>query len=111
MKDTSGAVEGVKIRIEVAHARPEGQFLVALCLPVPVTASEAIARSGVLQRFPDIDLQHCAVGIHGRRCEAVAVLADGDRVEIYRPLALDAKERRRARAAAARRRRVKNEGP
>ena len=39
-----------------------------------------------------------AVGVFGRRVAPDARLADGDRVEIYRPLGLDPKERRRRRA-------------
>jgi uncharacterized protein len=68
---------------------------------------DAIRASGVLQRHPAIDLTRQRVGIWGRACEPDARLADGDRVEIYRPLAADPKEARRARhrsLLAARRR-------
>jgi putative ubiquitin-RnfH superfamily antitoxin RatB of RatAB toxin-antitoxin module len=39
-----------------------------------------------------------AVGVFGRSVAAQTQLADGDRVEIYRPLAQDPKEQRRRRA-------------
>jgi uncharacterized protein len=42
------------------------------------------------------------VGIFGRVCDPGQLLADGDRVEIYRPLAADPKSARRARAREAR---------
>ena len=38
------------------------------------------------------------VGIFGELCGRAAVPRDGDRIEIYRPLRLDPKESRRARA-------------
>jgi len=41
------------------------------------------------------------VGIFGQRCALHRVLRDGDRVEIYRPLAMDAKSARRVRASTA----------
>jgi putative ubiquitin-RnfH superfamily antitoxin RatB of RatAB toxin-antitoxin module len=61
---------------------------------------EALRRSGVLERCPEIDLQRSRVGIFGRFCTLDQVLEDGDRVEIYRPLAADPKDLRRARLAA-----------
>jgi putative ubiquitin-RnfH superfamily antitoxin RatB of RatAB toxin-antitoxin module len=44
-----------------------------------------------------------AVGIYGKRVAEDTVLASGDRVEVYRPLLLDPKERRRERARSRRR--------
>jgi putative ubiquitin-RnfH superfamily antitoxin RatB of RatAB toxin-antitoxin module len=41
--------------------------------------------------------------VYGRRVSAETRLADGDRVEIYRELLIDPKERRRQRAAKRRR--------
>jgi hypothetical protein len=43
-------------------------------------------------------LQRNKLGIYGRVVAPSATLAHGDRVEIYRPLALDPKEARRRRA-------------
>ena len=43
------------------------------------------------------------VGVYGRRVALDHLLADGDRVEIYRPLRVDPKEARRRRALRARR--------
>lgn len=45
-----------------------------------------------------------AVGIHGEICGRDRVVEDGDRIELYRPLAVDPKESRRKRAREARRR-------
>ncbi len=59
------------------------------------TLGEAVAASG----FPH---QGRKTGIFGKLAGLDAALSEGDRVEIYRPLALDPKEARRRRAAAAR---------
>ena len=70
------------MRVEVAYAGQEAQVLLTVSGPPGITVREAIDRSGVLTRFPEIDL------------------AEGDRVEIYRPLIADPNEQRKKRAAA-----------
>lgn len=83
------------ILVEVAYARPEVQFLVALQVAVGTTAEQAVRQSGVLERFPEIDLSQQAVGIFARVCSLQQELREGDRVEIYRPLKMDPKALRR----------------
>ena len=50
---------------------------------------DAIERSGLLEEFPEIDLEAQAVGIFGRLTTLDARLSNGDRVEIYRPITAD----------------------
>lgn len=83
------------IRVEVVLARAKRADVVALTLPAGSTVEQAISASGI----PGVDLD--AVGIFGRRVAATTRLRNGDRVEIYRPLALDPKEQRRRRARKA----------
>jgi putative ubiquitin-RnfH superfamily antitoxin RatB of RatAB toxin-antitoxin module len=90
------------IHIEVVYALREVQALIALELEDGATARQAVERSGLVARFPDIDPARMRVGIFGRVMEADTVLRDGDRVEIYRPLEADPKEARRARAGPRR---------
>ena len=59
---------------------------------------DAVRASGLLQRHPEIDLGRHRIGIYGRVVAKQAPLADGDRVEVYRPLLVDPKEARRRRA-------------
>ena len=87
------------IAVEVAYATPEQQVLVALDLPENSTLETAIQASGLLARFPEINLSATAVGIFGKVCELNQSLKTGDRVEIYRALIHDPKEARRQRAA------------
>ena len=63
------------------------------------TAGEALRESGLLERFADCGLEQQALGIWGRACRAETPLRSGDRVELYRPLAMDPKEARRLRAS------------
>ncbi|ABI57251.1 RnfH family protein [Alkalilimnicola ehrlichii MLHE-1] len=86
--------------VEVAYAEPDEQVLLTVEVPEGATVEEAIERSGVLQRFPDIDLDGVnKVGVFGKLRKRSDVLRPYDRVEIYRPLQADPKESRRRRAA------------
>jgi putative ubiquitin-RnfH superfamily antitoxin RatB of RatAB toxin-antitoxin module len=86
------------LRVQVVYALADGEDAVSLELAPGATALDAVRASGLLERHPGIDLARQRIGIHGRVVEATAQLADGDRVEVYRPLAIDPKEARRRRA-------------
>lgn len=87
------------MKIEVAYAKTNLQVILALDVPEQTTAEAAIRQSGILARFPEIDLARNAVGVFGKPCRPDHPLRAGDRVEIYRPLIADPKEARRNRAA------------
>lgn len=87
------------IRVEVAYALPERQEIVTIEVMVGCSVERAIEMSGIVEIFPEIDLTKQAVGIFSHKCELTTVLKAGDRIEIYRPLLLDPKEVRRAKAA------------
>ena len=86
------------ISIEVAYAPPGQQFIVEVNVSPGTRLNAAVIASGILERFPEIDLATAKVGIYGKRVEPDTVLSEGDRVEIYRPLLTDPKEARRQRA-------------
>lgn len=86
------------MNIEVAYATLEKQCVLELSLPVGCSAEQAILASGILQTFPEIDLATQPIGIFGNLCKPEQLLQDGDRVEIYRPLAQDPMSARRNRA-------------
>ena len=96
------AAQPERIHVEVAYARPDVQVLLPVELEPGATVEEAVRRSGVLERFPEIDLGgRNKVGIWGKVTKLTQPLRDGDRVEIYRPLIADPKEVRRRRAEGA----------
>ncbi|MFP4209446.1 MAG: RnfH family protein [Wenzhouxiangella sp.] len=84
-----------KLTVEVAAALPERQIVIELHLVEGSTAAEAIEAADLANRLPGfaVDLQR--IGVFGRPCRPDRVLADGDRVELYRPLKADPKEVRR----------------
>jgi len=86
------------IRVSVAIALPGRQEVVDLELPPGSRVADALASDGVRERLRGVDADALDVGIWSRRCARDAVLRDGDRVELYRPLAADPKAMRRARA-------------
>ena len=63
---------------------------------------QAIDASGVLARHPEIDPATQKVGVFGKLNPLDAVLADHDRVEIYRPLKVDPKIARQRRVEKTR---------
>ena len=77
------------MRIGVAYA--DGLHPVWLRVEVAdgATVQEAIESSGVLERYPEIDLSAQKVGIFGKIAKLDAPLQAGDRVEIYRPITCD----------------------
>lgn len=92
-----------RISVEVAYARPDLQVIIAVQAPRGATLRQAIDLSGVLRRFPEIDLTLNKVGVFGRLAKLDTPLRAGDRVEIYRALIADPKEVRKQRAAAGKR--------
>ena len=91
---------GDKIKIEVAYARPDTQLIAIAAVAREATVEEAIKLSGILEKFPEIDLAENKVGIFGKLTKlSASELHEGDRIEIYRKLIADPKEVRRQRAA------------
>lgn len=97
------------ITVEVAYALPQRQQLITLQVAPGTTAYEAVEQSGIVQQFPEIDLETAKMGIFGQALGTKGlkppkehVLQAGDRVEIYRPLIADPKEVRKRRAEKAR---------
>jgi len=85
------------MKVTVVYAAPGTESVVALDLPHGATVQDAVAHSGFRAHSAVPDATSYA--IHGQRARPDTPLADGDRVEILRPLVADAKAVRRARAA------------
>ncbi|RAS38992.1 RnfH family protein [Paraburkholderia bryophila] len=91
-----------RLSIEVCYALPDQQTLIAVDLPEGATLQQALDASGILRRFPRIDLSTQKVGVFGKIKALDAVLTDHDRVEIYRPLLVDPKLSRQRRVEKTR---------
>lgn len=85
------------MRVEVIYALADSHDLAVVELAPGATVADAIRASGIAERHPEIDLKKNGAGIFGRLVPLNRPLAEGDRVEIYRPLVADPKELRRRR--------------
>lgn len=90
--------DGDNIHVEVVYALKHDACLLVLDVPRGSTLREAISYSGILKRFPEIDLSINPVGVFSQPRKPDDIVQDGDRIEIYRPLQIDPKEARRLRA-------------
>ncbi len=92
-----------KICVEVAYALAHEQKIISLLVPLGTTVMEAARASGIVEFFPEIDLENARLGIFGKAVPKPKeqALKEGERVEIYRPLIADPKEVRKRRAEQA----------
>lgn len=87
------------LSFEVVYALPEKQEIITVRLAEGATVRQSIEASGLLQKYPEIDLAKNKLGIFAKLAKPDALLRDRDRVEIYRPLIADPKAVRQQRAA------------
>lgn len=90
-----------KIVVEVCYALPDKQTLLSLEVPQEHTIKDIILESGIVELYPEIDLEGVKVGIFSKLAKMGDTLHAGDRIEIYRPLIADPKEVRKQRALKA----------
>ncbi len=102
-------------RCVVAYATRDHQYLWTVDLPVNATIADAlnIARGlavspltthGTHEEIAEVPWDTAPVGIYGQAKDRRDTPSDGDRIELYRPLHSDPRERRRARVLRDRRR-------
>lgn len=96
----NGSTVRKMIDVEVVFASTAKQSLVRISLQNGATVAEAIALSGIAEEYPDEDLNALQTGIWGRCVDRHALVKNGDRVEIYRPLLRDPRDARRELARA-----------
>lgn len=100
------------MRIEVAYARPDRQYLLTLELPAGSSVTDALVAARLSEQCPELAAGLFTVGIWGQieKSPQARQLQAGDRVEIYRPLSLDPMAARKARADKARQQRTRQAG-
>lgn len=97
-----------RIAVEVVYATAARQTVIELEVTEGATVGQAISLSGIRAAHPEIDFSAIRTGIFGKLAPENAVLREGDRVEIYRPLRADPKEARRRRSGIGSRRAAKS---
>jgi uncharacterized protein len=77
------------MNVGVCYAEADRQSWLRLEVPEDSTIEQAIKLSGLLTRYPEIDLSKQKVGIFGKLAKLDTVVKEGDRVEIYRQITAD----------------------
>ena len=77
------------MNVGVAYADKFKQVWLKLEVPDGSTLREAIEHSGMLERFPEIDLNRQKVGVFGKVMKLDTKIEEGARVEIYRQITAD----------------------
>ncbi len=93
---------GKRISVEVVFAGESRQEIVHLELPGQVTARQAVNQTSLSTDYPEFDFSSAPLGVFGTKVPDNFLLADRDRVEIYRPLQQTPQESRRRRVTLAR---------
>jgi hypothetical protein len=79
------------MNVSVVYAEQHRQHWIPVKLAEGGTVAQAIEQSGILERYPVIDLATQKVGIFGKFAKLDTAVNEGDRVEIYRPIIADPK--------------------
>ena len=87
------------MKVTVVWATLATQDIVEVDLPAGATIADAVDRSGLVAHYA-LDASRLGFAIYGRRASAQTPLADGDRIDLTRPLEVDPKTARIARSRA-----------
>lgn len=90
-------------RCVVAYATRDEQWLWSVEVPAAARVADVIDAARLIANRNDVPWESAALGIFGQPCNRTDVPADGDRIELYRPLASDPKARRRQQVQSQRR--------
>ena len=91
-------MSSLDMTVEVAYALPNQQLIIPVQIAPAANADVAIQASGILAKFPEIDLNVNQIGVFGKLIKLNTPLRHLDRVEIYRALIANPKEARKQRA-------------
>lgn len=82
------------IKVTVVYALPDIQYFFEVNTEEKVTIKEIILKSNLLKLVKNLSLYNLKVGIYNQLVNLNTKIKDGDRIEIYRNLIIDPKERR-----------------
>jgi putative ubiquitin-RnfH superfamily antitoxin RatB of RatAB toxin-antitoxin module len=91
---------GASVHVTVVYATAHLQDVVLVTVHPGATIADAVTASGLLQAH-GLDRTGLSFGVAGRQRKPADAVRHGDRIELLRQLAADAKEARRQRAARA----------
>ncbi|XBC40967.1 MAG: RnfH family protein [Buchnera aphidicola (Nurudea yanoniella)] len=82
------------INILIIYALKNKQYIEKMTLKHKISIKKAILTSNIIKDLK-INIENNNVGIYGKIVDLQDFVNDGDRIEIYRTLLIDPKERRR----------------
>ncbi|SFU79136.1 hypothetical protein SAMN05216339_11332 [Nitrosomonas eutropha] len=83
------------IIVQIVAALTKRHFIKQLQVPEGTLISQAIKLAEMKEFYPEINCSTLKVGIYGKAVCSETVLQQGDRIETYRPLISDPKEKRK----------------
>ncbi|ALD15207.1 hypothetical protein IX46_01330 [Buchnera aphidicola (Aphis glycines)] len=83
------------IQVTIIYALSEIQYIEKVYIISNSTVKDAIFASNILSVFPGLQFYKNNVGIYNKLVHLNKKINNGDRIEIYRNLIIDPKERRR----------------
>ncbi|AAM67803.1 RnfH family protein [Buchnera aphidicola] len=86
------------IKVKVVYALPDIQYIKEVHIDSNSTVKDAILASNLLNTVKNIQFYKNNVGIYNKLVHLNENVKNGDRIEIYRNLIIDPKERRRKRS-------------
>ena len=90
--------DGFRLNITLVYSPAPRQVREwSLALEPGATVRQALAECGIFEEFPELAENRLLAGIWAQRIRLDHLLADKDRIEIYRPLRVDPKTARRER--------------
>jgi putative ubiquitin-RnfH superfamily antitoxin RatB of RatAB toxin-antitoxin module len=96
--------DGVPVAATVVYLSPRRQLVLPVESGAGATLAEAVLASGLLELAPELGGQVLDLGVFNQPRQGAEPVQPGDRIEVYRPLAIDPREARRVRAEVRRRR-------
>ena len=87
-----------RIRVELVHAESQRAVAKTFIVELGASVGDVLRLAGADCDFAAVNFSQSRFGIFGKPTGADALLKEGDRIEIYRPLLADPKTARRARA-------------
>ena len=83
------------LKVEVVFALTGEQTIIQLEVPIGSSIEGVINKSGIKEIYRSEVLEKCPVGIWGEAKERSTLIESGDRIELYRHLNCDPKDKRR----------------
>jgi putative ubiquitin-RnfH superfamily antitoxin RatB of RatAB toxin-antitoxin module len=87
----------------VAYATRDEQWLWTVELPEGATVADALTEARRIANRSDVPWDSAPLGIFGQPCSRADIPREGDRIELYRALPSDPRQRRRERVRTERR--------